>query len=224
MWELSKLASAGYEISGQPLRALTPRGRSRRLRGVSPSQIFMAKLILLDRDGVINLDSPRFVKTPEEWQAIPGSLEAIAQLKQSGRRVAVCSNQSGVARGIVSVDMLKAIENKMLSELQSYGAELDLVLYCTHHPDEQCGCRKPAPGLLENAMSMLSIEKADTCFVGDSLRDIQAAQRAGCQPVLVKTGNGTLTIGQLGERSSRDFPRVFNDLADYAQTETAQSA
>ena len=140
----------------------------------------MARLILLDRDGVINLDSPEFVKTPQEWQAIPGSLEAIAQLKNSGRRVAVCSNQSGVARGIVSLDMLKAIENKMLSELQSYGAELDLVLYCTHHPDEQCGCRKPAPGMLENAMSMLAIDTADTCFVGDSLRDIQAAEAAGC--------------------------------------------
>jgi D-glycero-D-manno-heptose 1,7-bisphosphate phosphatase len=184
----------------------------------------MARLILLDRDGVINLDSPEFVKTPQEWQAIPGSLEAIAQLKNSGRRVAVCSNQSGVARGIVSLDMLKAIENKMLSELQSYGAELDLVLYCTHHPDEQCGCRKPAPGMLENAMSMLAIDTADTCFVGDSLRDIQAAEAAGCQPVLVKTGNGMLTIRQLGERGSPDTTRVFADLAEFARAEAADSA
>lgn len=194
------------------------------MRGVSPSQKFMARLILLDRDGVINLDSPEFVKTPQEWQAIPGSLEAIAQLKNSGRRVAVCSNQSGVARGIVSLDMLKAIENKMLSELQSYGAELDLVLYCTHHPDEQCGCRKPAPGMLENAMSMLAIDTADTCFVGDSLRDIQAAEAAGCQPVLVKTGNGMLTIRQLGERGSPDTTRVFADLAEFARAEAADSA
>ena len=144
----------------------------------------MARLILLDRDGVINFDSPEFIKTPQEWQAIPGSLEAIAQLKKSGRRVAVCSNQSGVARGIVSVEMLKAIENKMFCQLQSHGAEVDLVLYCTHHPDEQCGCRKPRPGMLEDAMNTLAFVPAQTCFVGDSLRDLEAAIAARCQPVL----------------------------------------
>jgi D-glycero-D-manno-heptose 1,7-bisphosphate phosphatase len=181
----------------------------------------MAKLILLDRDGVINLDSPEFVKTPQEWQAIPGSLEAIAQLYRSGRHVAVCSNQSGVARGIVSVDMLKAIDAKMLSQLQSYGAELDLVLYCTHHPDDLCGCRKPKPGMLESAMSTLAVKPTDTCFVGDSLRDLQAAEAAGCEPILVKTGNGEQTINQLNQLRRAETPAVFVDLAEFARVETA---
>lgn len=183
----------------------------------------MARLILLDRDGVINLDSPEFVKTPEEWQAIPGSLAAIADLKASGRRVAICSNQSGVARGIVSAEMFDAIEQKMLAELHNHRTELDLVLYCTHHPDDGCSCRKPLPGMLLEAMTTLAVGPDETCFVGDSLRDLQAAIAAGCRPVLVQTGNGNQTLDQLNELDSNAVPLVYRSLAEFARAELAMT-
>lgn len=200
------------------IQSLTRPTRSRRFRRVHIRQILMAKLILLDRDGVINLDSPDFIKSPEEWQAIPGSLEAIARFRQSGFQVAICSNQSGVARGLISAAMLDAIEDKMRSQLRGFGVDLDLVLYCTHHPDDGCACRKPEPGMLLSAMSQLKTTAADTCFVGDSLRDLHAATNAGCEPILVETGNGTKTLEQLPEQSS---PRVFTDLLEFSVAELA---
>ena len=178
----------------------------------------MAKLILLDRDGVINHDSPEFIKSPEEWHAIPGSLEAIAQLLQHGIAVAVCSNQSGVARGLISTAMLNAIEDKMRSQLRGFGVELDMVLYCTHHPDDGCACRKPEPGMLLTAMSDLNTAATDTCLVGDSMRDLLAARRAGCEPILVETGYGRETASQLNHA---DSTRVYADLAAFTLAELA---
>ena len=176
----------------------------------------MAKLILLDRDGVINLDSPDFIKSPDEWQAIPGSLQAIAELSSAGRQVGVCSNQSGVARGLLSKAALAAIEKKMRDHLAEYGVDLDLVLYCTHHPDDGCACRKPKPGMLLDAMAALGTAAADTCFVGDSLRDLHAARAAGCEPVLVQTGNGAETLAEL---AAPDHVRTFANLAEFTRTE-----
>lgn len=179
----------------------------------------MAKLILLDRDGVINHDSPDFIKSPEEWHAIPGSLEAIAQLLQNGIAVAICSNQSGVARGLISTTMLNAIEDKMRSQLSGFGVDLDMVLYCTHHPDDGCACRKPEPGMLLTAMSDLNITASDTCFVGDSRRDLEAARRAGCEPILVRTGDGQSTANQL---DNTDSIRIYPNLAAFSVAALAE--
>lgn len=180
----------------------------------------MAKLILLDRDGVINLDSPDFIKSPDEWQPVPGSLQAIADLYKAGRQIGVCSNQSGVARGLLSVATLAAIEKKMRDHLADLGVDLKLVLYCTHHPDDDCSCRKPKPGMLLEAMTSLNTAAADTCFVGDSLRDLQAARAAGCEPILVKTGDGLNTLEQL---DAEDNVRTFANLAEFTKVELGRS-
>jgi len=178
----------------------------------------MAKLILLDRDGVINLDSPAFIKSPDEWLAIPGSLEAIALLKKAGRLVAVCSNQSGIAKGLISHDSLDAIEKKMRRHLSALGAELDQIRYCPHEEGDGCGCRKPEPGMLIDVMQTLAVDSTETCFVGDSFRDLQAARAAGCEPVLVRTGNGSATMDRV---EALGVVRIFDDLASFAQSELA---
>jgi D-glycero-D-manno-heptose 1,7-bisphosphate phosphatase len=175
----------------------------------------MARLILLDRDGVINFDSPDYIKTPDEWRPIPGSLEAIAALRASGCKVAVCTNQAGVARGMLSRLELEAIHQKMRDSLHGLGTQLDGLLYCPHHPDDGCNCRKPQPGMLLEMMRFLSAGAEDTVFVGDSLRDLQAAEAAGCRAVLVRTGNGRET--ESVARSRGLAVRVFDDLASYVR-------
>jgi D-glycero-D-manno-heptose 1,7-bisphosphate phosphatase len=179
----------------------------------------MTKLILLDRDGVINHDSAAFIKSADEWLAIPGSLEAIALLKAAGRLVAVCSNQSGIAKGLISHDNLNAIENKMHRQLRALGAELDQVRYCPHDEGDGCSCRKPEPGMLVDIMEAMAVDSAETCFVGDSFRDLQAARAAGCEPILVRTGNGGETLDHV---DSLGKVRVFDDLAAFAQSELGE--
>jgi D-glycero-D-manno-heptose 1,7-bisphosphate phosphatase len=151
----------------------------------------MIKLIILDRDGVINEDSPDFVKSPEEWRAIPGSLEAIALLNKANILVAIASNQSGLARGLFSEITLDAIHRKMVHELMAHQGYIDKIFYCPHGPNDNCNCRKPKPGLLLQAMHYFGVTPEETCFVGDSQRDIDAAITAQCQPILVRTGNGS---------------------------------
>lgn len=153
----------------------------------------MIKLVILDRDGVINYDSDDFIKSPAEWRAIPGSLEAIALLNQHNILVAIASNQSGVARGLLSEVTLDAIHRKMAQELMTHHGYIDRIFYCPHGPNDQCDCRKPKPGLLLQALNYFTIKPKEACFVGDSARDIEAAIAAGCQPVLVQTGNGYTT-------------------------------
>lgn len=150
----------------------------------------MARLILLDRDGVINHDSPAYVKSAAEWREIPGALGAIARLKRSGLQVAVCSNQSGLARGLFGMDALNDMHRKMQSGLDRYGVALDDLRVCPHGPDDGCACRKPRPGMLLKTLQALSVPAADTIFVGDSGRDQAAAAAAGCRFALVLTGNG----------------------------------
>jgi D-glycero-D-manno-heptose 1,7-bisphosphate phosphatase len=147
-------------------------------------------LVILDRDGVINVESAEYVKSTAEWQAIPGSLEAIAQLNAAGHSVVVATNQSGVGRGFYTLETLHAIHEKMLSELTAVGGKIDHIYYCPHHPDEGCACRKPEPGMLLQAMSDFNAPCSETIFVGDSTRDIEAARAAGCTAALVLTGNG----------------------------------
>ena len=171
------------------------------------------KLIILDRDGVINQDSEQFIKSPEEWKPIPGSLEAIARLNQWGWRVVVASNQSGIGRGLFGMDTLNAINDKMVKALAAVGGRLDAIFFCPHPADSTCACRKPQPGMLLQIAERFNVDLARVPAVGDSLRDMQAARAAGAQPVLVLTGKGEAT------RKQPEFPAdipVFSDLAAYA--------
>lgn len=169
------------------------------------------KLVILDRDGVINEDSPDYIKSPAEWIPIPGSLEAIARLNHAGWRVVVISNQSGIARGLFDLNTLFAIHDKMQRQCAELGGRIDGVFFCPHGPEDGCDCRKPKPGLLKEAGRRLQVDLNEVPVIGDSLRDLEAAAAAGAQPILVKTGNGAKTAASLPAK----FPnvRVFDNLA-----------
>jgi D-glycero-D-manno-heptose 1,7-bisphosphate phosphatase len=152
------------------------------------------RYILLDRDGVINHDSDLFIKSPEEWQPIDGSLEAIALLNDHGYKVAVISNQSGLARGLFDQAMLDSIHAKMLKMTELKGGLIEAIYFCPHGPDDRCNCRKPKPGMLEAFAREHHADLQDVVLVGDSIVDIQAAQTAGAKPILVKTGKGRKTL------------------------------
>ncbi|MFA5488636.1 MAG: D-glycero-beta-D-manno-heptose 1,7-bisphosphate 7-phosphatase [Candidimonas sp.] len=168
------------------------------------------KLAILDRDGVINYDSAEFVKSPDEWVALPGSLEAMARLSQAGWRVVIASNQSGIGRGLFSMDALNAIHAKLRRELAQAGGVLDAIFMCPHRPEDDCLCRKPRPGLFHDIARRYDVSLDNVPAAGDSLRDLQAAAAARCAPWLVMTGNGekTLAGGNLP-----DDTRVATDLA-----------
>lgn len=151
------------------------------------------KLVILDRDGVINRDSATFIKNPNEWIPIPGSLEAIALLNQHGYRVAVATNQSGIARGYFDMAILNAIHDKMHKALAQVGGRIDAVFYCPHAADDHCDCRKPNTGMIEEIGQRFNVDLSKVPAVGDALRDLQAFAKAGCQPYLVRTGKGEET-------------------------------
>ncbi len=167
------------------------------------------KPVILDRDGVINKDSAAFVKSPQEWQPISGSIAAIARLYQHGYTVFVATNQSGLARGLFQLEQLDAIHAKMHALVAAEGGKIERVFYCPHGPDDDCSCRKPLPGLLDQIESYCAENLTAVPCIGDSLRDLQAATSKGFQPILVLTGNGEKTLHQLGEHN---IP-VFADLA-----------
>lgn len=173
------------------------------------------KLIILDRDGVINQDSDAFVKSPDEWIALPGSLKAIARLNQAGWTVVVATNQSGVARGLFDMATLNAIHGKMRRELAAVGGHVDAIFMCPHGPDDGCNCRKPLPGMLFDIGHRYDLDLAGVPAIGDSLRDLQAASAAGCQPWLVQTGNGPKTQAKGG---LPEGTRVATDLAAVVDT------
>ncbi len=154
----------------------------------------MKKLIILDRDGVINYDSDHYIKTPDEWHAIPGSLLAIAKLNRAGYHVVVATNQSGVARGFYDIPMLHRIHEKLTSELASVGGVIDDIFFCPHHPDEHCGCRKPALGMFHQIQKKYKMDLSDVYFIGDSYSDMQVAERLPCKPMLVLTSKGEKTL------------------------------
>lgn len=170
------------------------------------------KLIILDRDGVINEDSDAYVKSADEWIPIQGSLAAIARLKAYGYTVAVATNQSGIKRGYLDLHTLEAMHAKLHKLLDDYGHCIDCIKFCPHGPDDGCNCRKPRPGMLEDIARRYHVEPTAVHTVGDALRDYQAAQAAGMQFVLVRTGKGrhTLASGQL----PADVP-VYADLSDF---------
>lgn len=151
------------------------------------------KLVILDRDGVINQDSAQFIKNPDEWIPIPGSLEAIALLNQAGFRIALATNQSGISRGLFDMATLNAIHEKMQRAIAQCGGRIDALFYCPHTAEEHCACRKPKPGMLEEIGRRFAVDLTNTPSVGDSLRDLQASAAVGAQPILVLTGKGRET-------------------------------
>lgn len=183
------------------------------------------KLIILDRDGVINLDSDNYIKSATEWHPIPGSMEAIARLNQHGYRVVVATNQAGVSRGLFDIRTLNFIHNKLHQTAQAYGAHVDAIFFCPHAADEDCECRKPKPGMLLAIGKRFDVNLKNVAFVGDSLRDLQAAFIAGCMPYLVKTGKGTMTLekGGLppGTHVFQDLPALVDALLQREQIAAA---
>lgn len=174
--------------------------------------LIMTKLIILDRDGVINKDSDNYIRSPEEWLPLPGSIEAMAQLYKSGFTVTIATNQSGLARGYFNLDTLNAMHDKMNNLLEQQQGRVAAIKYCPHGPDNQCQCRKPLPGMVEELIHEFKVTPEECWLVGDSLRDLVAGQTAGCKVALVKTGKGlrTLTKGE----GLEGIP-VFEDLADF---------
>lgn len=152
-------------------------------------------IIILDRDGVINFDSPDFIRTVEEWKPIPGSIDAIRILTDHGFKVVIATNQSGVGRGLYSIEALKKIHQTLLQTVQKEGGNIQGIYYCPHVPEDNCDCRKPKTGLMKQIAKDFKIDpKKDQIYaVGDSLRDLQAAFDFGFIPILVLTGNGLKT-------------------------------
>jgi D-glycero-D-manno-heptose 1,7-bisphosphate phosphatase len=172
------------------------------------------KLAILDRDGVINFDSDQYIKSPAEWRPIPGSIEAIARLNQNGYRIAVATNQSGIGRGLFDMATLNAINDKMMELVFRQGGRIDALFFCPHTAVEECGCRKPKTGMLEEIATRFHSDLKGVPVVGDSLKDLQAADAVGAQPILVLTGKGENTKADGG------VPRktlVFGDLAEAAR-------
>ena len=176
-------------------------------------------LIILDRDGVINHDSTEYIKSVDEWQAIPGSLQAISNLSRNGYRVVVATNQAGLARGKFNIESLNAIHRKMQNHLLQFGGKIEAIFFCPHGPNDGCKCRKPKPGLYTDIARRLNVLLDEVYAVGDSLTDVDAAISAGARPILVKTGNGQLIVdkGEVPE----NVP-VYDDLAEFVDTLLAQ--
>ena len=168
------------------------------------------KLIILDRDGVINQDSDNFIKTVDEFIPLKGSLEAITKLKQAGYTIAIATNQSGIARGLYDLATLEKMHDKLTKLLSAMGGSIDYIAFCPHGPDDQCNCRKPKPGMYFDIARHFKTELTDVPVVGDSLRDLQAAHTVNAKPYLVKTGKGERTIKK-GE--GLDGIQIFDDLA-----------
>lgn len=171
------------------------------------------KLIILDQTGVINQSSDAFIKTPEEWIPIPGSLDAIARLTHSGYRVVIATNQSGIGRGLLDMATYNAINDKMHKAVNQAGGRIDAIFFCPHTNADKCSCRKPATGLLDEIMQRYGINLKNAPVVGDSLKDLQAAAAVGAIPMLVLTGNGQTT------RTAKEIPagtQIFENLAAVA--------
>ena len=179
------------------------------------------KLVILDRDGVINADSDAYIKSPDEWLALPGSLEAIARLNQAGYRVAVATNQSGIGRGLFDMAALNAMHTKMYRQLAAVGGRVDAVFFCPHTPHDHCECRKPQPGMLKMIAERFEIDPHETPVVGDALRDLQAGAALGFPLHLVRTGKGERTIAAGG---LPEGTRVHADLHAFALDLLAKEA
>jgi len=172
------------------------------------------RLVILDRDGVINEDSDDYIKSPQEWVPIAGAADAIARLNRAGYQVVVATNQSGVGRGYFSEATLDAIHDKMRAHIVDAGGELAGIFYCPHSPDAHCDCRKPAPGLIDQIARAFNVNVEGVPLVGDSQRDLECGVARGCVPVLVKTGKGERTLKK-GLPESLDYTAVHDSLAQF---------
>ena len=176
----------------------------------------LPKAVLLDRDGVINFDSPDYILTPQQWRPIPGSLEAIVKLNRHAIPVTVASNQSALGRGTLDETTFQAIQNKMITSLEALGGHFDDIAYCPHHPEAGCLCRKPLPGMIHQSLALLGLSDAahQSVMIGDSLRDVQAAVAAGVTPILVQSGYGD--AAEILEKSRQFYPTIqaFANLAE----------
>lgn len=168
------------------------------------------RLVVLDRDGVINRESPDFIRTPDEWVPLPGSIQAIADLTRAGFAVVVASNQSGVGRGLFTVDTLAAIHARMTRTLEAAGGRLAGIFFCPHRPEDACECRKPRPGLMQQIEAHFGTTLRGQPAIGDSHRDLEAAWRVGARAMLVRTGNGMETERRLDGGAAVE---IFPDLA-----------
>lgn len=173
------------------------------------------QFIILDRDGVVNRDSADYIKSADEWQPLPGSIEAIKCLNDAGKQVVVATNQSGVGRGLFSLATLNAMHEKFYTLLKEHNAHVEAIVYCPHLPTDECLCRKPKPGMVTELLNQFSVDAANAILVGDSLRDLQAAVAVGVSPVLVKTGKGEKTLAD----NMIDAP-VYADLLAFANDVT----
>lgn len=169
------------------------------------------KLIILDRDGVINDDSDDYIKSPDEWHAIPGSLEAIAKLNQAGYTVIVVSNQAGVAKGYFTLEMLQKINEKMLNSVEKAGGKIDKIYFCPHEDKDNCHCRKPKPGMFKQVAKDYQVDLKDIYYIGDKFKDYLAAKAAGCKFILVKTGYGKEMLQKHSELQEKAL--IADDLS-----------
>ena len=172
-----------------------------------------SKVVVLDRDGVINQDSPEFIKSVSEWHELPGSLEAIAKLHKAGFRVAIATNQSGIGRGLLDTAALANIHRNMLDKISAAGGHIVRIVYCPHLPEDRCACRKPLPGMLYQLAEELGCGLANMIVIGDAARDLEAARAVGARAILVRTGKGSSTEELL---SSDEPVEVYDDLATAA--------
>lgn len=174
------------------------------------------KLVILDRDGVINYDSDAFIRSVDEWRPIEGSIDAIARLTQDGYTIAVATNQSGIARGYLSLATLQAIHRRMEEAVTEAGGAIAQIAYCPHGPNDDCACRKPLPGMIDEILDRFGAQHiGERWLVGDSLRDLQAGVSRGFRPVLVRTGKGVKT--EMDQSSLPDNTLIFDDLARFAE-------
>ncbi len=174
------------------------------------------KIVILDRDGTINHDSDDYVKSPEEWEPLPGAIDAMAKLHHAGWHMVIASNQSGLGRGLFDVVTLNQMHDKLHKALAAVGARVDAVFYCPHTPDDHCHCRKPLPGLFEQIGERFGVQLSDVHAVGDTLRDAQAAAAVGCQTHLVRTGKSHFLTQDVLPDNFPPQTRVHADLAAFA--------
>ncbi len=179
------------------------------------------KLVVLDRDGVINRDSPDFIKSPDEFEPLPGSVDAIATLCAAGFTVCVATNQSGIGRGLYDTDTFFAIQRKLADLVAEAGGAITGVFFCPHTPEDDCECRKPRTGLLRDIGDRLDVSLVDVPVVGDSVRDLDAARRVRSRPILVRTGNGEMSEAAIGGRRRVE---IFDDLAEVAEQLVGEQA
>ena len=177
-----------------------------------------SRVIILDRDGVINYERDNYVTTPDEWIALPGSLAAITKLHQANYQVAIVTNQSGIGKGLYSVNTLNRIHQRMCDQLKLIGGDIRAIFFCPHAPEDNCDCRKPKPGMFIELSNHLQCDLSTVYAVGDQLRDLQAAAAAGARPVLVKTGYGNSTLHKIktGKFSKKlTLVPVYANLAEF---------